>query len=69
MDSRTVVCCILHRRSYPSIPIHYNDYEIFKSPLEDFKRTVAEAGLKDRVHYLGHGDTYEFEVPGARDGT
>ena len=52
-----------------TIPIHYNDYEVFKSPLEDFKRAVAEAGLEDRVHYLGHGDTYEFEVPGARDGT
>jgi L-ascorbate metabolism protein UlaG (beta-lactamase superfamily) len=45
------------------IPIHYNDYPVFKSPLEDFRRAVAEAGLEDRVHYLGHGDTYEFEVP------
>ena len=25
--------------------------------------TVSEAGLEDRVHYLSHGDTYEFEVP------
>ncbi|MDQ3602623.1 MAG: MBL fold metallo-hydrolase, partial [Actinomycetota bacterium] len=49
-----------------TIPIHYNDYEVFESPLEDFKRAVGEAGLEDRVHYLGHGDTYEFEVFGAR---
>jgi len=48
-----------------AIPIHYNDYTVFKSPLEDFKRAVAEAGLEDRVHYLSHGDTYEFEVPAA----
>ena len=47
-----------------TLPIHYNDYEAFESPLEDFKRAVNEAGLDDRVHYLGHGDTYEFEVPG-----
>ena len=47
-----------------TIPIHYNDYEAFESPLEDFKLAVNEAGLADRVHYLGHGDTYEFEVPG-----
>ena len=47
-----------------TLPIHYNDYEVFESPLEDFKRAVNEAGLDDRVHYLGHGDTYEFEVPG-----
>ena len=52
-----------------AIPIHYNDYEVFTSPLEDFKRAVSEAGLDDRVHYLTHGDTYEFEVPGARGET
>jgi L-ascorbate metabolism protein UlaG (beta-lactamase superfamily) len=46
-----------------AVPIHYNDYEAFKSPLEDFKHAVVEAGLEDRVHYLAHGDTYEFEVP------
>ncbi len=49
-----------------TIPIHYNDYEVFESPLEDFERAVNEAGLANRVHYLNHGDTYEFEVPGAR---
>jgi len=51
-----------------AIPIHYNDYEAFKSPLEDFERAVSEAGLKDRVHYLSHGDTYEFEVSDVRPG-
>ncbi len=46
-----------------AIPIHYNDYTVFKSPLEDFKRAVAQAGLEDRVRYLAHGETYRFEVP------
>ena len=46
-----------------AIPIHYNDYTVFKSPLEDFKRAVAQAGLEDRVRYLAHGETYQFEVP------
>ena len=49
-----------------AIPIHYNDYTRFESPLEDFKRAVTNAGFDDRVHYLAHGDTYEFEVPGVR---
>jgi L-ascorbate metabolism protein UlaG (beta-lactamase superfamily) len=40
-----------------TVPIHYNDYEAFKSPLEDFQRLVAEAGLGDQVHYLSHGDS------------
>ncbi len=48
------------------IPIHYNDYEVFKSPLEDFKRAVEQAGLAARVKYLNHGETYQFEVPASR---
>ena len=48
-----------------TLPIHYNDYEAFKSPLEDFKQAVREADLEDRVHYLAHGDTYEFETKSA----
>lgn len=45
------------------VPIHYNDYEVFKSPLEDFKSAVEAAGLADRVRYLSHGETYEFQIP------
>jgi L-ascorbate metabolism protein UlaG (beta-lactamase superfamily) len=43
-----------------AIPIHYNDYDVFTSPLSDFEKEVAAAGLQDRVHYLRHGDTYTF---------
>lgn len=48
------------------IPIHYNDYEVFKSPLEDFKRAADAAGLAERMIYLSHGETYDFEVPAGR---
>ena len=48
------------------IPIHYNDYDVFKSPLEDFKKAVEEAGFADRVRYLSHGETYNFEIPASR---
>ncbi|HEV7377023.1 MAG TPA: MBL fold metallo-hydrolase [Pyrinomonadaceae bacterium] len=48
------------------IPIHYNDYEVFKSPLEDFRRAVEAAGFQDRVKYLSHGETYNFEVAASR---
>ena len=48
------------------IPIHYNDYEVFKSPLEDFKRAAEAAGLTERMIYLSHGETYDFEVPQSR---
>jgi L-ascorbate metabolism protein UlaG (beta-lactamase superfamily) len=49
-----------------AIPIHYNDYDVFKSPLSDFKEAVAAAGLENRVHYLSHGDSYAFTVPASR---
>ena len=45
------------------IPIHYNDYEVFKSPLDDFRAAVVAVGLESRVKYLSHGETYEFEMP------
>lgn len=45
-----------------AIPIHYNDYDVFKSPLSDFQHAVAEAGLAGKVRYLSHGDTYTFSV-------
>ena len=52
-----------------AIPIHYNDYDVFKSPLEDFKRAVEQAGLNDRVVYLSHGETYKFRAKKAGSGS
>jgi len=46
-----------------AIPIHFNDYTVFKSPLEDFKKAVREAKLENKVKYLHHGETYIFDVP------
>jgi L-ascorbate metabolism protein UlaG (beta-lactamase superfamily) len=43
-----------------AIPIHYNDYDVFKSPLEAFAREVQAAGLEQNVVYLAHGETYTF---------
>ncbi|OPY26760.1 MAG: metal-dependent hydrolase [Methanocella sp. PtaU1.Bin125] len=43
------------------IPIHYNDYTVFKSTLDEFMQAVSRAGLDDRVYYLKHGDTFSFD--------
>lgn len=43
-----------------AIPIHYNDYDVFKSPLGDFELAVKNAGLENKVTYLKHGETYQF---------
>jgi L-ascorbate metabolism protein UlaG (beta-lactamase superfamily) len=45
-----------------AIPIHYNDYDVFRSPLSDFQDEVKQAGLERRIHYLSHGESYPFEL-------
>ena len=45
-----------------AIPIHYNDYTVFKSPLTDFQREVQATTLQTDVKYLRHGETYLFET-------
>jgi L-ascorbate metabolism protein UlaG (beta-lactamase superfamily) len=45
-----------------AIPIHYNDYDVFKSSLDDFKKEVKENGLENRIHYLSHGEIYTFNI-------
>ena len=66
MDAKQGVEAIKIINPQTAVPVHYNDYEVFKSPLEDFKQAVAAAGLEQKVHYVSHGDTYNFEVPPGR---
>jgi L-ascorbate metabolism protein UlaG (beta-lactamase superfamily) len=44
-----------------AIPIHYNDYDVFKSPLADFVEAARAAGWEDRIRVLAHGETYAIE--------
>jgi L-ascorbate metabolism protein UlaG (beta-lactamase superfamily) len=48
-----------------AIPVHYDDYTVFRSPLVDFQERVRAEGLEGRIHYLARGESYEFYVPGA----
>ncbi|KAK4184675.1 putative metal-dependent hydrolase [Podospora australis] len=47
-----------------TVPIHFDDYNVMLSPLEDFKKEISAAGLDERVVYLDRGDAYQFEVRG-----
>jgi L-ascorbate metabolism protein UlaG (beta-lactamase superfamily) len=60
MDGRDGVQLMQIVRPKHTIPIHYNDYDVFKSPLADFAREVKAAGLEQQVTYLQHGETYTF---------
>ena len=39
-----------------------SDYDVFLSPLSDFKKAMEEAGLGDKVVYLDRKDAYRFKV-------
>lgn len=45
-----------------TIPVHYDDYDVFLSPLSDFKKAMDDAGLSDKVVYLDRKDQYKFNV-------
>lgn len=45
-----------------TIPIHYDDYDVFLSPLDDFKKAMKEAGLESKAVYLDRGEEYRFKV-------
>ncbi|OTB08733.1 hypothetical protein M426DRAFT_18812 [Hypoxylon sp. CI-4A] len=44
-----------------TIPIHYDDYNVFLSPLSDFKEKVDVEGWSDRVICLDRGEQYKFK--------
>jgi hypothetical protein len=39
-----------------------NEYDVFLSPLSDFKAEMDKAGLSHKVVYLDRGDCYRFKV-------
>jgi L-ascorbate metabolism protein UlaG (beta-lactamase superfamily) len=47
-------------RPHTAIPIHYNDYSVFMSGLDDFRVAAAKSSADTEFHYLAHGDTYTF---------
>jgi len=60
MDGKDGVQMLQVIRPKKAIPIHYDDYDVFKSPLADFAREVKAAGLEEGVVYLAHGESYTF---------
>lgn len=45
-----------------TIPIHFDDYDVMLSPLDDFKKAVHAAGLDGKVVYLDRKDEFRFSV-------
>lgn len=67
MDARQGVQALRTVAPCAAIPIHYDDYTLFNSPLSDFRKAAERAGLPSVVHYLNRGDSYQLGPgPGAR---
>lgn len=45
------------------VPIHYDDYTAFKSPLSDFRSAVTDRGLLDAVTWVERGETVRLPKP------
>ena len=51
-------------RPHTVIPIHYNDFSVFMSGLDDFKKAAKASNADIEFRYLAHGDTYTFTPKG-----
>jgi L-ascorbate metabolism protein UlaG (beta-lactamase superfamily) len=43
-----------------AVPIHYDDYTVFTSPVSDFLAAAERADLATTVHPIGRGETFRF---------
>jgi L-ascorbate metabolism protein UlaG (beta-lactamase superfamily) len=55
MTGEQVVDCLRRVSPRIGIPIHYGDYGVFKSGLDDIRRAVDAARLEVDVRYVTHG--------------
>jgi len=69
MDGKQGVEAIKLVRPETAVPIHYDDYDVFKSPLQDFRREVRAAGLEPRVRYVARGETIPLPPPTRKAGS
>jgi L-ascorbate metabolism protein UlaG (beta-lactamase superfamily) len=59
MDGAQGVRALQVVRPRAAVPIHFDDYPVFKSPLSDFRAAVASASphLETEIRYVDRGDT------------
>jgi L-ascorbate metabolism protein UlaG (beta-lactamase superfamily) len=60
MDRRQGTDLLEAVRPARAVPIHFDDYEAFKSPLSDFQHEVERGGLAATVTDVARGQTLTF---------
>ena len=64
MTGEQGVRCVEITKPRTAIPIHYNDFSVFLSGLDDFKKAAESSPADTEFHYLAHGETYTFTPKG-----
>ena len=64
MTGEQAVRAVEITRPHTAIPIHYNDYSVFMSGLDDFKDAARKSSADTELYYLAHGETYRFTPKG-----
>lgn len=63
MDADQGVDFLRRARPGRAVPVHYDDYGVFRSPLSAFERAAEDAGLGSCVTPVARGETIEFDRP------
>jgi hypothetical protein len=60
MDAREGADLLELVRPGAAVPVHYDDYGVFKSPLSDFRAEVERRGLAGMISYVRPGEIRQF---------
>jgi L-ascorbate metabolism protein UlaG (beta-lactamase superfamily) len=63
MDGDQGVELLRRVRPRHAVPVHYDDYGVFRSPLSDFEERAVAAGLSKVVRLVRRGDTVALDDP------
>jgi L-ascorbate metabolism protein UlaG (beta-lactamase superfamily) len=66
MDAQQGVQALQLVQPRRAIPVHHDDYPVFKSSLQEFLAAARAAGLQDKVQVLRPGERFNFTLPPER---
>jgi L-ascorbate metabolism protein UlaG (beta-lactamase superfamily) len=67
MDAEQGVDFLRRARPAEAVPVHYDDYRVFRSPLSAFLEAAGDAGLAATVRTVGRGQTIPLGTRGMRE--
>ena len=62
MDGRQGADLVALLEPRVTVPVHYDDYGLFRSPLGDFVAEVADRGAPGEIRHVGRGETVSLRA-------